>query len=150
MENELEGTCSQARSPWELVGTGPPQGDGVRDCQGEEEGLGWGSGELGGFTGLTLQLQAPGEIPTGDPGLQGQQLLGGVLQEVGDVGLDEAKTAGEGLGAGEGDVTTALPPSPQAKGLPCPVTPSDRAQPGLDLRGRVWPLLPLVAREKHP
>lgn len=72
---------------------------------------------LGAFTRLTLQLQATGEIPAGDPGLQGHQLLGSVLQEVGDVGLDEAKTAGEGLGAGEGDVTTASPPaSPQVKG----------------------------------
>lgn len=78
--------------------------------RGRAGGMGeWG---LGGFTGLTLQLQAPREIPAGDPGLQGQQLLGGVLQEVGDVGLDEAKTAGEGLGAGEGDVTTPLPLSP--------------------------------------
>ena len=76
-----------------------------------------GYGALGTFTRLTLQLQAPGEIPAGDPGLQGHQLLGSVLQEVGDVGLDEAKTAGEGLGAGEGDVTTASPPaSPQVKG----------------------------------
>lgn len=105
--------------------------------RGRAGGMGeWG---LGGFTGLTLQLQAPREIPAGDPGLQGQQLLGGVLQEVGDVGLDEAKTAGEGLGAGEGDVTTPLPLSPQAKGLPCPATPSHRAQPGLDLRGGVRP-----------
>lgn len=78
-----------------------------------------GYGVLGTFTRLTLQLQAPGEIPPGDPGLQGHQLLGSVLQEVGDVGLDEAKTAGEGLGAGEGDVTTASPlASPQVKGKP--------------------------------
>ena len=76
-----------------------------------------GLGAVGGFTRLTLQFQAPGEIPVGDPGLQGLQLLGSVLQEVGDVGLDEAKTAGKGLRAGEGDVTTASPPaSPQVKG----------------------------------
>lgn len=64
-------------------------------------------GQQGGGVRLTLQLQALGEIPAGDPGLQGQQLLRGVLQEVGDVGLDEAETAGEGLEAGEGDVTIA-------------------------------------------
>lgn len=93
------------------------------------EGWGCGAGALGAFTRLTLQLQAPGVIPACDQGLQGHQLLGGVLQEVGDVGLDEAKTAGEGLGAGEGDVTTASPPpSPQAKGLPCLAMPSNRAQ----------------------
>lgn len=79
----------------------------------------------GAFTRLTLQLQTPREIPAGDPGFQGCQLLGGVLQEVGDVGLDEAKTAGEGLGAGEGDVTRASPPqSAQAKGLPCLAMPT--------------------------
>lgn len=82
-------------------------------------GVGVGGPGSGAFTGLTLQLQAPGEIPAGDPGLQGGQLLGGVLQEVGDVGLDEAKTAGEGLGAGEGDVTRASPPlSAQARAFP--------------------------------
>ena len=85
----------------------------MRDCKG---GRGV-RGAVGGFTRLTLQFQAPGEIPVGDPGLQGLQLLVSVLQEVGDVGLDEAKTAGKGLGAGEGDVTTASPPaSPQVKG----------------------------------
>ena len=42
---------------------------------------------------------------------------------MGDVGLDESKTAGEGLGAGEGDVTTASP-SAQAKGLPCLAMPN--------------------------
>lgn len=106
-----------------------------------------GLGGLGAFTRLTLQLQAPREIPAGDPGLQGHQLLGGVLQEVGDVGLDEAKTAREGLAAGEGDVTTeSAPAPPQARCLPCPATPGspgNLAQQGLGLRASVGaPALP--------
>lgn len=116
---------------------------GVRRC---EDGRWW-LGGLGAFTRLTPQLQAAREIPAGDPGLQGHQLLGGVLQEVGDVGLDVAKTAGDGLGAGEGDVTTAsLLASSQAEGLPLPATrlerprsqreSSDHASPWL-LRGSI-------------
>lgn len=105
-------------------------------------------GGLGAFTRLTPQLQAAGEIPAGDPGLQGHQLLGDVLQEVGDVGLDVAKTAGDGLGAGEGDVTTAsVLASPEAKGLPCPAAETREV---LVSEGEVRPPLPLVAKGKHP
>lgn len=45
-------------------------------------------------TRLALHLQAPREILAGlpDTGLQSEQLCAGVLQEVGDVGLDEPKT----------------------------------------------------------
>lgn len=122
-------------------------------------GAGEGLGGLGAFTRLTLQLQAPREIPAGDPGLQGHQLLGGVLQEVGDVGLDEAKTAREGLGAGEGDVTTESPPCNSSG--PAPSLPSNTQQPQQpgpatgpsEARvsgGGFGPLLSLVARGKHP
>jgi hypothetical protein len=45
-------------------------------------------------TRLALHLQAPREILAGlpDTGLQSKQLCAGVLQEVGDVGLDESQT----------------------------------------------------------
>lgn len=123
--NELGGTCPKSRSPWEQLGS-----EGLAEGGGALRVGAQGRGGLGAFTRLTLQLQAPREIPAGDPGLQGHQLLGGVLQEVGDVGLDEAKTAREGLGAGEGDVTTeSAPATPQAQQFPCPATPGNPRQP---------------------
>lgn len=107
------------------MGSGLAQAGGGGEGLQDGRGGGGAGGALGAFTRLTPQLQAPREIPAGDPGLQGGQVLGGVLQEVGDVGLDEVKTAGEGLGAGEGDVTRASPPqSAQAKGLPCLAMPT--------------------------
>lgn len=80
-------------------------------------------------TRLALHLQAPREILAGLPHtrLQSQQLCAGVLQEVGDVGLDEAKALWERLGAGRGrslschtSVATNLAPKPAEDTEPVP------------------------------
>lgn len=133
----------------EQLGSGR-RGRGRRGSEGGGEGL-------GAFTRLALQLQAPREIPSGDPGLQGHQLLGGVLQEVGDVGLDEAKTAREGLAAGEADVTTGSPlPLLRPSAFPAHNTQqpnnltSNWPSEAWDSEGEFGPPLSLVAMGKHP
>lgn len=83
----------------------------VRTVKWEKSGWGrwaWGCGRL--YPADTA-VPGTGKFRLGDPGLQGLQLLGSVLQEVGDVGLDEAKTAGEGLRAGEEASPRGITPS---------------------------------------